>query len=196
MKTTVAKWATETPSDFKFTFKLWRGITHNKGMVFEKADVFEFMDRISAVKQKEGCLLVQFPGSVKIVHSNELSNLLSCIRLADPGGDWRVAVEFRDLSWYREEIYDILNQFQVGLVLHDKLVSGGQLNESDLDFVYVRFHGPGGDYKGSYDDNFLYEYASYIKEWIAEGKTVYTYFNNTMGDAIANLETLRNYITE
>lgn len=196
MKATVARWATEIPLDFKFTFKLWKGITHNKGLVFQKDEVFDFMDRISAVGEKKGCLLVQFPGSIKIVHSREVLNLLSCIRLADPEGGWKVAVEFRDLSWYRDETYDMLSQFQMGLALHDKLVSGGQLAATDLEYVYVRFHGPGGDYKGSYDDNFLYEYASYIKEWVAEGKIVYAYFNNTMGDAILNLKTLRSYVAE
>lgn len=196
MKSTVARWTVETPSDFKFTFKLWRGITHNKSLAFDEKDVAEFMDRISAVAQKKGCLLVQFPGSIKLNHSNQLIKLLSCIRSADPEISWRVAVEFRDLSWYRKETYSMLSQFQMGLVLHDKLITGGQLIETELDYVYVRFHGPGGNYKGSYDDNFLYEYASYVKEWIVDGKTVYTYFNNTMGEAIANLKTLRQYVAE
>lgn len=195
-KNTVARWVVDTPSDFKFTFKLWRGITHNKGLVFKQKEVFEFMDRISVVEQKKGCLLVQFPGSIKTIHTSELLHLLFSIRSADPDKTWKVAVEFRDMSWYRSETYEILSHFQMGLVLHDKLVSGGQLTETDLDYVYVRFHGPGGDYRGSYDDNFLYEYASYVKEWMLEGKSVYTYFNNTMGAAIANLTTLRSYILD
>ena len=33
------------------------------------------------------------------------------------------------------------------------------------------------------------EYATYINEWIEEGKIVYVYFNNTMGDAFKNLKT-------
>ena len=56
--------------------------------------------------------------------------------------------------------------------------------------MYVRFHGPTGNYRESYVDDFLYEYASYINEWIEEGKTVYVYFNNTMGDAFNNLKYL------
>lgn len=32
---TIAKWADDVPADFKFTFKLWRGITHEKGLVFK-----------------------------------------------------------------------------------------------------------------------------------------------------------------
>ncbi|RYZ26682.1 MAG: DUF72 domain-containing protein, partial [Sphingobacteriales bacterium] len=52
------------------------------------------------------------------------------------------------------------------------------------------------NYRESYDDAFLMEYSYYIREWIAAGKTVYTYFNNTMGDAIGNLRTLNKYVAE
>ncbi|MNI88001.1 hypothetical protein D3C73_1452560 [compost metagenome] len=58
----------------------------------------------------------------------------------------------------------------------------------------MRFHGPEGDYKGSYEDAVLHEYSGYIKEWLAEEKEVYVYFNNTIGSAIANLRTLEEYI--
>ena len=90
----------------------------------------------------------------------------------------------------------MLEALEMGLVLHDKLTEGTALNDTASDFIYVRFHGPGGNYRGSYDDQFLYEYASYIRDWLADGKTVYVYFNNTMGSAIQNLEALRNYVLE
>jgi len=43
-------------------------------------------------------------------------------------------------------------------------------------------------------DELLYEYAGYINDWISEGKTVYSYFNNTMGEAISNLFTLSDLV--
>jgi uncharacterized protein YecE (DUF72 family) len=61
-------------------------------------------------------------------------------------------------------------------------------------FVYLRFHGPEGGYRGSYSDQFLQEYASYVREWIDEGRTVYVYFNNTMGNAVQNLITLNDMV--
>jgi uncharacterized protein YecE (DUF72 family) len=61
--------------------------------------------------------------------------------------------------------------------------------------MYLRFHGPGGNYRGSYSDDILSEYASYIMEWRAEGKTVFVYFNNTMGDAYNNLVTLNKFVS-
>ena len=32
------------------------------------------------------------------------------------------------------------------------------------DLVYLRFYGPSGNYKGSYSESFLHEYASYVME--------------------------------
>jgi uncharacterized protein YecE (DUF72 family) len=197
MASTVARWAADTPDDFRFTFKLWRDITHNKGLVFAESDVPLFMERIAGAGDKKGCLLVQFPGSIKPVYMQELEQLLMQIRNANEDlKQWKVAVEFRHASWYQSDTYEMLEALDMGLVLHDKLIEGAKMLDVDTDFVYVRFHGPNGNYRGSYDDNFLYEYASYIREWLADGKQVYAYFNNTMGNAIQNLESLRNYVLE
>jgi uncharacterized protein YecE (DUF72 family) len=194
MASTVAKWAADTPDDFKFTFKLWREITHGKGLQYQAAHIQHFFERIEAAGDKKGSLLVQFPGSIKPVLMRELEQLLIQIRQADPDQAWKVAVEFRHQSWYQTDTYDMMEALNMGLVLHDKLSEGTSLNDASTDFIYLRFHGPGGNYRGSYEDQFLYEYASYVREWLADGKVVFVYFNNTMGNAIQNLEALRQYV--
>jgi uncharacterized protein YecE (DUF72 family) len=45
-------------------------------------------------------------------------------------------------------------------------------------------------YRGSYDDAFLIDLATRITERLKQGQDVFVYFNNTMGDAIGNLQTL------
>ena len=39
---TVAKWADSVPENFKFTFKLWKGITHSKGLNFNNEDLCNY----------------------------------------------------------------------------------------------------------------------------------------------------------
>ena len=39
-------------------------------------------------------------------------------------------------------------------------------------------------------------YAKRIKKWLKNGKTVFCYFNNTMGDAVNNLQTLNSYVRQ
>lgn len=196
MATTIAKWADDVPEEFRFTFKLSKAITHCKEMDFEEDLVRDFMHRISFVAEKSGCLLVQFPGSIKPVYVREVERLLAVLQENNVESLWHICVEFRHQSWYREETYAMLEKYGMGLVLHDKLSTGGSVTDVSTEFVYVRFHGPSGDYRGSYSDDFLNEYSYYIKDWLAEGKTVYTYFNNTMGNAIANLELLRSAVLE
>jgi uncharacterized protein YecE (DUF72 family) len=194
LASTVSRWATETPDDFRFTFKLWREITHCKGLNFQAEHIQHFFERIAGAGDKKGSLLIQFPGSIKPVHVRELEQLLMQVRTADPLQTWKIAVEFRHQSWYQADTYDMLDSLDMGLVLHDKLSEGAAFIDSAKDFIYVRFHGPEGNYRGSYEDQFLSEYASYVSDWLTDGKVVYMYFNNTMGSAIQNLETLRNYV--
>jgi uncharacterized protein YecE (DUF72 family) len=190
MVTTIAKWSDEVPETFRFTFKLWREITHVKGLAFHAEDVVKFIDIINHIGNKKGCLLVQFPPSLKVGMANQLEKLCTALSGADPSKMWKIALEFRHSSWYHEDIYDLINDFGFGIVMHDKPGSVTPFGSSTVDFQYLRFHGPDGDYKGHYDAAFIEDYSQMIREWILEDLTVYTYFNNTMGDAISNLRQL------
>ncbi|MDM1294222.1 DUF72 domain-containing protein [Sphingobacterium sp. N143] len=188
---TVRRWAQETVDHFRFTFKIWQGITHQKGLDFVPDDVARFLCCVDAVGHKKGCLLLQLPPSTKFTAFINLTKLLTCIFQHKRSAGWHICVEFRHVSWYREEVFALLNAYGMAIVLHDKDGHGLiNIQYDQANFIYLRFHGPKGDYGGSYDDVVLNEYSSYINKWLTEGKEVYAYFNNTMGAAIANLETL------
>lgn len=190
MPATVAKWGSQVPVDFKFTFKLWKEITHNKRLEFKPSDVEKFFNVISPADKKKGCVLIQFPPSLGKENIKQLELLLQNIKQYNSLQQWDVAIEFRNKSWYDNKVYDLLNSFKAALVIQDIPKSLTPMIDHQSDFLYVRFHGPTGNYRDSYPDSFLWEYATYIKEWLEEGKNVYVYFNNTMGDAFKNLSTL------
>ncbi len=194
MVLTVQKWAESVPDNFRFTFKLWREITHVKNLAFNPSDLTRFMQVISNAGTKKGCLLVQFPPGLGIENFDQVKRLLEGIKETDQLQEWKIALEFRSQTWYQDAVYELLDQYKAGIVLHDKLSSGIRMTDQEADFIYLRFHGPQGKYRGSYTDDFLYEYAGYIKEWQEEGKTVYVYFNNTMGDIIKNLNSMNRFI--
>lgn len=194
MAATIRKWATEVPEDFRFTFKLFREITHNKGLAFDPQAVTQFMEVIDGIGHKKGCVLVQLPGSVRIGNLKQLALLMETLRDADPERLWNIALEFRHASLYHGEVYKLLEDYQMAMVIQDKPPAVTPILDWDLPFVYLRFHGPGGSYRGSYEEDILQEYAGYIKDWMAEGKTVYAYFNNTMGSAVNNVFTLRDEV--
>jgi uncharacterized protein YecE (DUF72 family) len=192
---TIQKWSESVPEDFKFTFKLWKGITHNKDLAFDPSAINHFINVINNAGNRKGCLLIQFPPSVTASKLNQVMNLLTALRLEDSQNSWKMALEFRHSSWYEEDLEELSNSYQMGIVIHDKMNLATPFLNNSGHFIYLRFHGPDGNYRGTYSDDILMEYAQYIKEWIDEEKVVYTYFNNTMGDAIRNLEMLNYFVS-
>jgi len=136
---------------------------------------------------KKGCLLVQFPPGLQVPAKARLQELLELLS----NFDWPLAVEFRHNSWYQDSVFELLHHYQAAMVIQDMPGSATPFELTADELVYLRFHGPSGNYKGSYSDSFLYEYALYINEWRGEGKTVYCYFNNTAGAALENLQFLK-----
>jgi len=191
---TFGKWAGEVPEGFRFTVKLWRGITHEKGLHFMPVDVSKFLHAAGELGKKRGCLLVQLPPGLHADKAPQLERLLERIGVADPGGGWRVAVEFRHSSWYRPETTTLLERYRVGVVLHDMPGSKRETPAGRTLFIYVRYHGVNGDYKGSYTEELLLRDARRMKSWLSEGREVYVYFNNTIGEALLNAQALRGMV--
>lgn len=191
---TVANWAQSVPDDFRFTLKVSKTITHAKGLNFAVKDVADFINTVENIGDKKGCLLAQFPPSLKVEKLDQLQKLLETLGEATHNTDWKIAIEFRDPSWYEREVYELLEEFTVSMVIHDIPASATPLTEVRGNFIYLRFHGPEPRYRGDYTDPFLKQYAEYIKKWISEKKTVYAYFNNTVGAAVKNLQTLNSYL--
>lgn len=192
---TVAQWNASVGDDFRFTFKLWKQVTHNKSLHFEQPDIDKFFDVIDGAGDKQGCVLIQFPASVRLPLYKKVETLLECIQQSNHR-NWPVSVEFRHVSWYDDSVYELLNAYNAAMVFHDKAGSVSPQPDLDAAHVYLRFHGPDGNYKGSYDQGLLFEYAGYIAEWMRAGKSVYVYFNNTMGAAVENLRTLERFLSD
>ena len=191
---TVVNWGDSVPDNFRFTFKVSKTITHVKGLYFKDEDVKAFVQAIAHIGNKKGCLLAQFPPSFKIEKLNQLQKLLEALGEATHKNKWRIATEFRNSSWYEREVFELLEEFNVSMVIHDIAASATPLDRIIGNFIYLRFHGPEPRYRGDYSDQFLKIYAEYIKTWIIQQKTVYVYFNNTMGAAVKNLQTLNRYV--
>lgn len=192
---TVINWRDSVPENFRFTFKVSKTITHVKGLNFKEEDITAFVNTVNQIGEKKGCLLAQFPPSLKIEHLNELHGLAEALGKAT-SDEWRIAMEFRNASWYEREVYELLNDFNIAMVIHDIPASATPENQVNNDLVYLRFHGTEPRYRGDYTIDLLQPYAVKIKGWLADGKTVYAYFNNTMGNAVKNLQTLNSLVQE
>lgn len=192
-KTTIAQWATEVPDDFRFTFKLWKGITHQPGLIFDPGDIAGFMDTISPAEHKKGCLLIQFPGKIDISYASQINKILKHVQRYNTVG-WNIQVEFRNMSLYHPKMDAILKKRNAAVVMHDIQKSATPSDIFKTPVVYLRFHGPEKGYRGDYAEQFLMEYSQLIKVWAKEKREVYIYFNNTLGNAIGNLITMNAFL--
>jgi uncharacterized protein YecE (DUF72 family) len=85
------------------------------------------------------------------------------------------AFEFRDPDWHRSEVYDLLRRFNAAWCIYD--LAGFQSSAHiTSDFTYIRLHGPGNAYQGSYPRETLENWVRQIREWnLAEA---WVFFDN------------------
>jgi uncharacterized protein YecE (DUF72 family) len=184
-KEKLAAWRDATPENFLFAIKGSRYITHMKKLKDVSYGVNWLLDNVSVLGKKLGPILFQLPPvwNLNVERLTEFLELLPA--------DHRFAIEFRNISWYDDEVYNVLTAHNVAFCIYEL---NGHLSPLQVtaDFVYVRLHGPGGKYQGSYSNAVLRGWAKTIQTWIQSGKDVYVYFDNDQeGYAAFNAETLR-----
>ena len=191
-RSTYEKWAADVPDDFQFTLKLSKEITHATELEGDLTCMDHFLETAGGTGNKKGCLLIQFPGKITLEHFNQVEAILEKLRVHDQSNEWRKAIEFRNDSWYVGETKELLNEYNATMVLHDFSKAKVLSYAGTANFMYLRFHGPTGNYRGSYCDRALDEKAAMIKEYLVNGKDVYAYFNNTAGNAFENAKYLQD----
>lgn len=194
LPSTFEKWVADVPDNFRFTIKLSKEITHAKNLEANLTAMDKFMSFAKGGGAKKGCLLIQFPGKITLDYFGKVEQVLQRLQEYDPEQEWKPAVEFRHSSWYTGETDELLNESGATMVLHDMPKARIWEMNTKARFINLRFHGPTGDYKDSYTDSFLKSKATEIKEWVAAGKDVYAYFNNTIGSAFENALTLKGML--
>jgi uncharacterized protein YecE (DUF72 family) len=192
----VQAWAAATPPRFRFTFKLWRGITHYRKLLNSGDLTTRFLDSVNAMPpDKRGPVLIQLPPN----QTKDVAKLRNYIRefrhLAS--SSWRLAVEFRHASWLDEEVRRMLDGEHVALCIHDMIGRGETSEPNDAPFVYVRRHGSSGArYAGTYSPEDLGRDAGRVVEWVKSGRDVYVYYNNDIGGhAFFNALDLRSAVS-
>ena len=106
----------------------------------------------------------------------------------------RFAFELRDPSWHNEQIYAILRRYNAAFCIFE--IAGFRSGfEITANFTYIRLHGPGGAYQGSYPGGALEEWAARIREWQSTLRAVYIYFDNDQAAyAVQNALALRRLL--
>ena len=187
---TVEGWRERVPRSFVFAVKASRYITHVKNLLEPEDPVHQFLGRVELLAEKLGPILFQLPPSWN-VNPERLRNFISIL----PPGH-RYVFEFRDASWYTEEVFGILEENGCAFCIHDH-EDAPSPDRITAGFSYIRFHGPGGSYEGKYEQEALAEWAEKLASWAQDGLDLYCYFNNDYhGHALDNASQLAALVRE
>ena len=182
--------------DFRFAFKLYRGLTHDT----DDESLPAYLDALRPAREsgRLGAILLQFPYWFR----NTQANRGRLAHLAGALEGWPCALEVRDRSWLIEPAFDFLRRLELSLVNIDlpqarESVPPGSWTTGPLG--YVRLHGRNAEAwfdKGAHrDQKYDYLYSGpELEEWAARIQSVaqatdatYVVTNNHFGgQAVAN----------
>jgi uncharacterized protein YecE (DUF72 family) len=116
-KTTVlAGWADTAPDGFKFAIKASRRITHMSRIKVESSEepLGYLYRNLAALGEKRGPVLFQLPPNLK----KDLPRLAGFLALLP--ADHRAAFEFRNDTWFEDDVYAALKDAGAALVLSER----------------------------------------------------------------------------
>jgi uncharacterized protein YecE (DUF72 family) len=170
----VARWVQQSPREFVFAIKGSRYLTHIKrlgdmGLGLQR---FYMCIRPLVESPKLGPILWQLPPNFQR-DDERLATALAALPKTE-----RHAFEFRHESWFRDDVYALLREHRVALVIGDRPeVHAFQSHELTTDFTFVRFHSGARGARGNYSESELEEWARRFEEW-SQRVAIYAYFNN------------------
>lgn len=139
---TVRSWAQRVPDRFVFTCKMPQEITHERRFVGCDDLLFAFVDRMRELGPKLGPILIQCGPDFSPQQGKPFAEFLELLPR-----DLRFAVEFRQPSWVRKRVLELLREHGVALALSDgKWIPRDWLlklcEQPTADFAYLRWMGP------------------------------------------------------
>lgn len=179
------EWKTHAANGFIYAVKASRYITHMKKLTDPTDPVDKFLRRARRLNAHLGPILWQLPP-----HWHADPDRLAAFAQILPV-DLTHVFEFRDPDWFQNSIRDILERHGLSFCIFSTTgLDCPKWVTSDV--VYLRFHGIDGKYQGRYGNQHLAPWAERIRGWMAEGRSIFVYFNNDAhGYALADAQELK-----
>lgn len=183
-RTTYERWAAGVPDQFRFSVKIPRTITHTRRLA-DTVDLLEpFLEEVSGLGSKLGCLLVQLPPGAEF-DPEVASRFLEAMRARYQGD---LFIEPRHKTWFGQVANKLLADVKAGRVGADPAVIPVAAEPGGIaGRVYFRLHGAPQMYYSSYTSSYLDGLAFRIAAHAKSGGMVWCMFDNTIrGAATAN----------
>lgn len=184
---TVARWAQETPSKFKFCPKLPRQITHSGLLTPSSSQALHFCERMGGLKDRLGIFFAQLPPSYSPQYFDDLTTFLQVLS-SQPVS---IALEVRHPDWfqdqYAEDLNKLLSELGIGRVILDtrpiyncpddpQISSERRKPQLPLQssvtapFTLIRFI---SHPQQEFNQPYLEEWAQKVETWLHQETTVY-----------------------
>jgi uncharacterized protein YecE (DUF72 family) len=187
-RSTVAGWAERTPEKFTFAVKASRYLTHVKRLRDLPAGLARLEERLQPLRaaQKLGPILWQLPESFR----RDDERLAGALERLPEG---RHAFEFRHASWFDEDVFALLREHRVALVVADRAGLPEAPWIDTAGWWYVRLHHGRAGRRGNYSRAELERWAARLR---GRRGDAFVFFNNDWeGFAPENAATLRSLLT-
>ena len=147
----IANWAEQVPDTFRFSIKASRRITHFKRLK-ETDEVLEYMlSAVGVLGDRLGVVLFQLPPNFK----KDMDRLGPFLEMIPE--DVRAAFEFRNASWFDDEVHEALRAHGAALVVADTNEEDAAI-VSTAPFGYLRLR------KDTYTDRNIAAWAKKVTE--------------------------------
>lgn len=173
-------WAKEVGDEFTFSLKAPRRITHDMRLRDAGEVAVGFCENAAGLGDKLGCVLFQLPPFLK----RDVARLEDFLHQLPP--EARVAFEFRNETWFADDVLDCLRRFNVALCVTDR-DGGAARGEPTADFGYYRLR------RSVYDESTLADAAQRIAAQTESLRDAFVYLKHE-GDAPAHATRLRELL--
>jgi uncharacterized protein YecE (DUF72 family) len=187
----VRRWVEQTPPGFLFAAKASRYLTHVRRLRELGTGIERFYERIEPLADagRLGPIVWQLPPSSE--RDDEV--LSDALALLPPG---RHCFEFRHESWFTADVYALLRERGVALVIADHPRWPFQARELTTDWTLLRLHHGHRGRRGNYSRAEIDEWARRIARWRRRAE-VLVYFNNDWeGFAVENARALKRRLPQ
>lgn len=180
---TYVRWAESVPTDFRFSVKVPKLVTHVHRLKAVDDVLDTFLAEVTALGDKLGPLLVQLPPSLSF-NPKVAEGFLVSLRTRFDGD---VALEPRHASRWNTNAEQLMAEFRVARVAADPAVVPAAAEPGGWHgLVYYRLHGSPKVYYSGYPDEYLDAMAARLKD-AARSAAVWCIFDNTAeGTATVN----------
>jgi uncharacterized protein YecE (DUF72 family) len=189
-KSAFENWRAATAPQFRFAMKAHRYLTHVKRLNPPRQSFDQQRRAAAGLEDKLAAVLWQVPANL----GRDDNRLEHFARLLASWPETRHALEFRHPSWFHEDVARLLGQHHLAVCQSDA-ADWPLWDAVTTDLVYVRLHGHEMTYLSRYGTRGLRPWAAKARGWLAEGRDVHVYFDNTdaghaPNDALALLKML------